>query len=142
MEGFLHEHIPLARAMGVEVLEAAAHCVRLSAPLPPNVNHRGTVFGGSAAAVAILAAWTLLHLRLRGERPDASVVIQKSAMTYECPITGRFTASCTFHDPASWSRFLATLLRKKRARIRLASVLHCDGAKVGALEGHFVAMEP
>lgn len=140
VERYLHEHIPLSRAMGVAVLEATPQGVTLSAPLSPNVNHRGTVFGGSAAAVAILSAWALLCLRLRGEPARCDVVIQKNAMTYGCPITGLFTATCTFDDPVSWSRFLAILRRRNRARIRLTSVLHCQGAKVGSLDGHFVAM--
>jgi len=47
----LHERIPLSRAMGVTVPQAEPTGVVLSAPLAPNVNHSGTVFGGSAAAV-------------------------------------------------------------------------------------------
>jgi thioesterase domain-containing protein len=62
---YLHEHIPLSRAMGVEVVEATWDGVSLRAPLAPNINHRETVFGGSASAVAILAAWALLYVRLQ-----------------------------------------------------------------------------
>ena len=53
--------------MEVTVVEASLHQVVLSAPLAPNINHRETVFGGSASAVAILAAWSMLHLRLSAE---------------------------------------------------------------------------
>jgi thioesterase domain-containing protein len=56
VERYLHAHIPLSRAMAVEVQAATPVCVRLCAPLAPNINHRETVFGGSASAVAILAA--------------------------------------------------------------------------------------
>ena len=51
--------------MGVEVIEAAWNGVTLRAPLAPNINHRETVFGGSASAVAILAAWAILYVRLQ-----------------------------------------------------------------------------
>jgi len=40
--------------------------VLLTAPLAANINHRATVFGGSASAVAILAAWTYLYFVLKG----------------------------------------------------------------------------
>jgi thioesterase domain-containing protein len=140
LEKYLHEHIPLSKAMGVEVLEATLHGVKLSAPLSPNINHRGTVFGGSAAAVAILSAWSLLYLRLRSEHMGSNLVIQKNEMTFECPITGLFTATSTLHDPLAWSRFIATLRRKTRARINVTSVLHCNGEKVGGLDGDFVAI--
>ena len=64
LERYLHEHIPLSKAMGVSVLSVGEEAVTLRAPLAPNINHRETVFGGSASALAILAAWSLLHTRL------------------------------------------------------------------------------
>lgn len=64
LEHYLHDHIPLSKAMAVSVASVAPHEVVLRAPLAPNINHRDTVFGGSASAVAILAAWSLLNTRL------------------------------------------------------------------------------
>jgi hypothetical protein len=49
LEQYLHEHIPLSAAMGVKVVQADPQCVVLTAPLAPNINHRDTVFGGSAS---------------------------------------------------------------------------------------------
>src|SRR5487761_2583361 len=93
LEAYLHAHIPLSRAMSVGVVSIAAERVVLSAPLGPNINHRSTVFGGSASAVAILAAWSLLHLRLTGAGMESRLVIQKNSMDYLAPITGDFTAT-------------------------------------------------
>ncbi len=87
LQQYLHEHIPLSKAMGVEVLAATPESAKLSAPLAPNINHRDTVFGGSAAALASLSAWSLLHIRLRQEGIGSRIVIQKSALDYERPIT-------------------------------------------------------
>lgn len=137
---YLHDHIPISKAMGVEVVEAAMHGVKLSAPLSPNINHRETVFGGSAAAVAILSSWSLLHLRLSHENRNGRIVIQKSTIAYESPITDSFTASSAIRDPAAWQRFVTTLERKNRARISVNSVLHCNDRRVGEFEGDFVAM--
>lgn len=126
--------------MGVEVLEASADQVQLSAPLAPNINHRDTIFGGSAAAVAILSAWSLVHLRLERETPGSRIVIQSNTMVYQQPIVDAFTATSVISDPAAWSRFLAIFKRRNRARIRVGSVLHCHGAAVGEFEGDFVAL--
>jgi thioesterase domain-containing protein len=52
----LDDHIAISAAMGVRVLGCDATGVRLEAPLAANINHRATVFGVSASAVAILAA--------------------------------------------------------------------------------------
>src|SRR6266540_3523639 len=51
LQKYLHDHIPLSKAMDVEVVEATDDGVTLAAPLAPNINHRETVFGGSASAV-------------------------------------------------------------------------------------------
>jgi thioesterase domain-containing protein len=138
---YLHEHIPISKAMGVEVQEASPKGVKLSAPLPPNINHRETVFGGSASAVAILSAWALLYLRLKNEDIDGRIVIQKSAMNYEHPIIDTFTAASEIREPAAWTAFVAALRRKGRARVKVCSILHCNDRKVGEFEGEFVALD-
>ncbi len=140
LQRYLHEHIPLSQAMGAAVREASLERVTLSAPLAPNINHRDTVFGGSASAVAILSAWALLYLRLTHERLDSRVVIQRNTMVYERPIIGDFTASSVMPAAADWQRFIETLKRKRRARISVGAVLHCGGEEVGKLEGDFVAL--
>src|ERR1700741_271689 len=105
VQPYLHEYIPLSAAMGVQVRTASIEHVKLAAPLRPNVNHTETVFGGSAAALATLSAWTLLHLRREEARLDARLVIQRSHMEYERPIPGDFEAVCDFDDAAAWERF-------------------------------------
>lgn len=141
VERYLHEHIPLCAAMGVRVEHATAAHVRLSAPLGPNINHRDTVFGGSSASLATLAAWTLLHLRLSREHPSARAVIQRSRMEYERPIPGNFEACCQFSDEAGWRRFRAMLARHHRARIALRADLLYGNERAGSFEGEFVAIE-
>lgn len=140
LERYLHEQIPLSKAMGVEVMEASGEKVELAAPFAPNINHLETVFGGSASAVAILAAWTLLHVRLELEGISSRVVIQRNTMQYARPMTGSFTAVATFQDSATWERFLTMLKRKQRARLSVTALLFCQGEKAGELEGDFVAL--
>src|SRR5512134_596976 len=91
LEEYLHTEIPLSAAMQVFVRSVSADSVVLSAPLEPNINHKSTVFGGSASAVAILAAWSLLHLRLTAEGHDCQLVIQSNQMSYDRPIQGAFS---------------------------------------------------
>ena len=65
LQAFLRERIPLSDAMQVSVRSISAGQVVLSAPIAPNLNHRDTVFGGSASALAILAAWSVVCVRLQ-----------------------------------------------------------------------------
>jgi thioesterase domain-containing protein len=92
LEQYLHEHIPLSRAMAVGVASIDEGTVILRAPLAPNINHQESVFGGSASALAILAGWSLLHVRLRAAGVASRLVIQRNTVDYEQPLTGAFTA--------------------------------------------------
>ncbi len=140
LEKYLHDHIPLSRAMEIGVVQVQPEAVILSAPLAPNINHRDTVFGGSASAVAILAAWSLLHTRLSGEGIASRLVIQRNTMSYERPIDGTFTAEAVIASPEAWGRFLHMFKRRGKARITVTSLLNFGGKVAGRFEGEFVAL--
>jgi thioesterase domain-containing protein len=139
LEQYLYRQIPLSAAMQVTVSAAQSDTVILSAPLGPNVNHKCTAFGGSISALGILAAWSLVHLRLLDEGLVCEVVIQSNRMDYERPITGPFTAASSLPDPGAWPAFVKTLTRRRLARIEVRSDLIFDNAVVGRLSGRFVA---
>ena len=140
VERYLHQYIPLSAAMGVQVRTATVEHVKLAAPLAPNVNHTETVFGGSAAALATLSAWTLLHLRLEDAGLDARLVIQRSRMEYEKPIPGDFEAICDFGDDSAWEHFKVTFAKRGRARLTLRARLVHRASQVASFEGDFVAL--
>jgi thioesterase domain-containing protein len=140
VERYLHEVIPLCASMQVKVVLATPEQVRLSAPLAPNVNHHETVFGGSAVALATLAAWTLVHTRLQSIGCDAQLVIQRSAMEYTRPICGDFAAVCAFDDRVAWQRFDTILQRRGRARVTMISHLVHRELQVASFQGDFVAL--
>lgn len=58
VEQYLHQNIPISQQMAVSVVSIDEKGVILAAPLLPNINHHGTVFGGSISNLAILSAWT------------------------------------------------------------------------------------
>jgi len=140
LQQYLHDHIPLSKAMQVSVVAVEDEKVVLSAPLAPNINHRDTIFGGSASAIAILAAWSLLHTRLQHAGISSRLVIQRNTMDYQHPILGEFTARAFIEQADAWPRFVSTLMRKGRARISVTSVLEHAGQVVGSLNGEFVAL--
>lgn len=140
LKTYLHEHIPLSKAMGVSVEEASPEKVVLGAPLLPNINHRDTVFGGSASALAILSAWSLLHIKLTSSGYATKLVIQRNTMSYERAIIGYFTAHALTPSPETWKAFTRMLERKGRARISVSSTLWYEGHEAGHFEGEFVAL--
>lgn len=140
IQSYLHGHIPLSAAMQVQVEVASAEQVVLGAPLQPNINHRDTVFGGSASALAILSAWSLIHVKLSMNGYQTRLVIQRNSMSYEQAILGYFTAHASLPRVEEWKVFTRMLERKGRARISVSSTLQCEGQEVGHFEGDFVAL--
>jgi thioesterase domain-containing protein len=134
---YIHEYIPLSKAMGVTVVAIEDEAVILQAPLEPNLNHRQTVFGGSASA---LASWALLHVRLRTAGIADRLVIQRNVMEYQHPILGQFTARSMLERPDGWKPFTDTLARRGKARITVLAVLEHMGRVAGRFSGQFVAL--
>lgn len=140
IQAYLYEQIPLSRAMEVRVVEVSNELVILAAPLLANINHHSTVFGGSASAVAILSAWTLINFRLKNEAIDSRLVIQKNTVSYDRPIVGDFEAVCSLNEPEKWERFTKILRRKQKSRITLNSSIQYQAEQVVKFEGVFVAL--
>lgn len=136
---FVHARIPSTAKLGARVEHYDGVVLRLAAPLAPNVNHRGTAFGGSLSALAILSGWLLLHLQLRERGVAARLVIQRSALDFLAPVDGDFTATAALPAPGGWDRFLRTLARHRRARIAVPSTLASASGPGGQHEGTFVA---
>lgn len=140
LEAYLHTHIPLSAAMQVEVAAVECEHVLLRAPLAPNINHRDTVFGGSASALSILSAWSLLHVRLRASGVASRLVIQSNRMDYLRPIVGSFSARSSLEEAGQWPGFMRLLERRGRARLTVTAELLSEGEVAGLFSGEFVAL--
>jgi thioesterase domain-containing protein len=126
--------------MDIRVLEAGPDGVDIEAPIEPNLNHRSTAFGGSVAALAILAGWTLVHLRLRAEGLVTHTVIQSSDVRYDAPIHAAFRAVTEPVDPDAWERFTKTIRRHGKGRLRLSVTVLAEGGPAASFRGAYVAV--
>ena len=140
LQQYLHRSIPLSQAMQVGVDAIEAQRLVLSAPLTPNLNQHGTVFGGSAATLGVLAAWSLLHTRLTAQAVHCTLVVQRSAMEYEAPMSGAFTATASLAAEADWDRFIAAFRSHGKARIPVQAVLRSGSQRAALFTGEFVAV--
>jgi thioesterase domain-containing protein len=84
LEAFLHDKIPLTRAMGVRVVGDSRAGFAVEAPVAANHNHLHTAFGGSINAVATLAAYAFLWLRIHDEQTH--VVVRESSIQFVRPV--------------------------------------------------------
>src|SRR5207237_1478847 len=91
-EKFLHEQIPITRAMGLRVIANDESGFVVEAPVALNSNHLRTAFGGSINAVATLAAYGFLWLELND--PGAHVVVAESSIRFLRPVHETIHAIC------------------------------------------------
>lgn len=142
LTAFLHEQIPLARAMQMKVTEAGDERVVLEAPLAPNRNHLGTAFGGSLQVLPTLACYSALWMTLREAGYDGHVVVRRSHATFHEPLTGDLRATCVRPLTREVATFLATLRRHKKARLELHAEVAGATPEKPALKftGTFVAI--
>lgn len=138
LERYLHEHIPLTKAMEVSVLVASAERVVLRAPLAPNINHRQTAFGGSIATLATLAGWSWLHVHAAGA--GVRLVIQASHVEFLKPIEGVFEAICLKPSEEALATYEEILTRRGKGRIGLAVTVEYAGQVAATFRGTFVAL--
>lgn len=141
VEQYLHVHIPLSKAMAVSVTSINASGVILTAPLLPNINHRSTVFGGSISAVAILSAWTFVHVQLQVSSIPYRIVIQSNSIEYIKPIEEEFQAHCMTPPQQNWERFIAAVSRRGKGRIILNAEIYSEGLLAGRFQGEYVALK-
>jgi thioesterase domain-containing protein len=136
---YLHQNIPLTAALGARALRCDAYEVEIGAPLKPNLNHRGTAFGGSLATLGIVSGWALLHLALRRENLPARLVIQRSECDFAESVEGEFAATSRLGEK-EWLHFVATLKRYQRARITIHTDICAGKSTAVRHQGTYVAL--
>lgn len=141
LEAFFHAKIPLTKAMGLRVLSTGPDLIELEAPLEPNINHLGSVFGGALHALPTLACYTALWTVLHEGGIDGHVIVKDSTARYRQLVVRPFRAVCQRPSAELAAAFLADLRRHKKARMDLESVVPGDNGKPAVeFRGSFVAV--
>ena len=139
LQSRIDKEIVLSKPMGVIVESASDSRLILRAPLAPNANHKGTAFGGSLYAVAVLTGWAWMTRYLVSREFDADAVIQESSMRFIRPVRGEMRASIEIPTGSAVDKFHKTLLRARRGRINLRVNMHCGQNLAAVFEGLFAA---
>ena len=132
--------IPLARHIGVHVVEFDGQSLVLSAPFAANSNHKGTAFGGSLFSLAVLAGWGLLTAKLRERGVEGELVIQDSRVNYLTPVTGALVARASLPAESELERFMRSVGRYRKGRVRLRVAIEHAGREAVHFEGTFALL--
>jgi thioesterase domain-containing protein len=124
LEETFRTEIPITRAMGIRVRHYDGTNLVLGAPLEPNVNDKGTAFGGSLFSLLVLAGWGLIHLKLKEEEIPGDIMIHESSINYSLPVTEPWEAHCRLPEAPAYAHFLEQFRARGRARLALeASIM-------------------
>lgn len=132
--------IPLARTMRIEIAGAGDGKLHLRAPLAPNINDKGSAFGGSLASLMTLAGWGLATWQLARAGLPADVYVADSSVRYLAPLYDALEAEAWLEE-GDWEGFAGTFRQRGRARCRIAArVVLPGGGEAATFSGRFVAM--
>lgn len=139
---WLKGEIPLLNQMGLLQLAFTENQLQLTAALAPNVNDKGTGFGGSLATLTTITGWSLVTLLLRAQELDCDVMIKDSQLKYQAPVTGDFTACAQLPDAADLAAFISSVQTRGKGRLALAvDLLQADTGQVCMqMHGNYVAV--
>lgn len=140
LEKFIKHNIPLTGFMNFNIKELSYNSIRITAPLKPNGNHYGTVFGGSLAILGILAGWSLLHFNMIEENIKGTIVIKEGTMKFLRPALKDFEAVNNSLSAEVWNNFKNEFFEKGKAKIRIKTNLYSDGNLSAVHEGTYVML--
>ena len=140
LQALIRSRIPVADFMQLEVRSLTPDQVDISAPLEPNRNVHGTLFGGSGTAMALVAAWSLVHARMHAQGLLQPLVVAQQSTQYFKPVTGRVLARAMFAHPQAWGEFTQRLAQGQRARVPVQVELQQhEGQTAARVEALFAA---
>lgn len=142
LETFLHEMIPLARAMGVRIEVSDENKLQLVAPHELNRNSLNTAFGGSLVSLATLAGYGVMWELMRHDESRWKIVIKDSKAAYRRPVLGDLRAICERPTQVAIEEFKSALARYGQAKLRLkASVVEKGAVAVDFQAAYVVSAE-
>ncbi|SHF03746.1 thioesterase domain-containing protein, putative [Modicisalibacter ilicicola DSM 19980] len=137
---WLGEAIPLVRQLGLNGMAWQGDALVWNLELEPNLNDKGTGFGGSLTAQATLIGWcwTTLWLRSRGLLQD--VVVATASQRFLAPVTADYRLECLPRDAEGPRGLQERLDTKGKGRIVLVQRLYANDTLCLEAEGDYAVL--
>ena len=139
-EAECRQDIPLLTAMHLSFVTFDDLMLTMEAPLEPNINNKGTAFGGSIASICLFGGWAVSTLAfMDNDIHNTEIVVFKNELTFERPARGHLTVQA-YIKPDDFEACLARLRAGDPDRIRLdihVDLFH-DGQRCASMLGLYV----
>ena len=101
--------IPLLNAMQLSFVDYSDLTLTMEAPLAPNINNKGTAFGGSIASICLFGGWAVATLAFtENDIHNTEIVVFRNEMTFERPARGLLEVRA-FLEPDGFEACLSRL---------------------------------
>lgn len=139
-EAECRREIPLLTAMELSLVDYRDLALTMEAPLAPNINNKGTAFGGSIASIGLFGGWAVATLAFMDHGIDnTEIVVFRNEMTFERPARGHLVVRVTI-DPDEFAGCLAKLRGGTDERLRFdvrVEIFH-DDVRCATMKGLYV----
>lgn len=122
---WLSDAIPMVSALGISKMTRQGDALTWQLAIVPNLNDKGTGFGGALTAQTTLQGWCWITLWLRERGLARDVVVAEASQRFLAPVTGNYRLVCTPTEPAGPAQLANKLAERGKGRIALTQKLYC-----------------
>lgn len=141
LQATLEREIPMCTQMGIRVHQNGPDGLVVQLPLGPNRNHQQSAFAGSLNALCTIAGWGSVYLLLRELGRGGSIVIRRSTIKYQSPVTAKFIyARCLPVTAEALQYFLEMLEHKGQAKLDLTVEVAGNDSPAVIFHGSYVVL--
>lgn len=139
----LLSEIPISNEMGIGKFKLEKNQFSFELPLQPNINHKGTLFGGSLYSAGALSCYGLFLSGLRQQSVGTNnIVIGEGTMKYLAPVDANARVQAFWNSESEREQFFKTLAAKNKARVLMRAQILVNEKVCAEFSGHFVAQIP
>ncbi|MDN6321493.1 MAG: YiiD C-terminal domain-containing protein [Halomonas sp.] len=122
---WLGDAIPMVSALGINEVTREGDTLTWQLALAPNLNDKGTGFGGALTAQTTLQGWCWVTLWLRERGIARDVVVAEATQRFLAPVTGDYRLVCTPAELEVPDQLANKLAERGKGRIALTHQLYC-----------------
>ncbi|MGE6605116.1 YiiD C-terminal domain-containing protein [Halomonas sp. NPDC076908] len=137
---WLSDAIPMVSALGISEVTRQGDALTWELSLQPNLNDKGTGFGGALTAQTTLQGWCWVTLWLRERGLARDVVVAEATQRFFAPVTGDYRLVCTPDHPAGPEQLASRLAERGKGRISLTHQLYCGDTLCLEANGSYVVL--
>jgi thioesterase domain-containing protein len=139
LQNKLYNEIPLTKMMELQIKDYNINELITTAPLEPNINDKGTAFGGSLSTLSIISAWSVCWLVSRELGFDSNnIVIIKNETSFRKPVIKKIICHTKKPSIQEIEILKQKLENKKSASIKIESQIIENGEICVDFVGYYV----